>query len=59
MLLKRKKYDEQIEEVDDVQSTDTSTLSKKKNVFGTKTDEGETNFIRNMLNMLLLKNLIS
>lgn len=40
MLLKIKKHDEQIEEVDDVQTAITSTFVKK-NVFGTRIDEIE------------------
>ena len=58
MLLKIKKYDEQIEEVDDVQTTITSTFVKKM-FLAQELMKLKKDFIINMLSMSLLKNLIS
>lgn len=58
MLLKIKKHDEQIEEVDDVQTTITSTFVKKM-FLAQELMKLKKDLIINMLSMSLLKNLIS
>ena len=58
MLLKIKKHYEQIEEVDDVQTTITSTFVKKL-FLAQELMKLKKDIIINMLSMSLLKNLIS
>ena len=58
MLLKIKKHDEYIEDVDDVQTAITSTFVKKM-FLAQELMKLKKDFIINMLSMSLLKNLIS